>query len=117
MLSRSVTEPVHGPGGDHVKLFRVHRLHHGIEPRSLVPALGATNAGVLVDLDELPAGSLSNGLQLATLIVGRLFVSGDSEIDGYALHGDPLPKRRHYDIALYCNQLISVYIGDRKVGQ
>ena len=38
------TEPIHRPGSDHIELFRVDRLHHGVQPRSLVPALRATNA-------------------------------------------------------------------------
>jgi hypothetical protein len=37
------------PGRDHVELFRVYRLEHGVEPRALVPALGATDAGILVN--------------------------------------------------------------------
>jgi hypothetical protein len=24
------TKPIHRPGRDHVELFRVHRLHHGV---------------------------------------------------------------------------------------
>jgi hypothetical protein len=30
------------------ELFRVHRLHHGVERRKLIPALGATDPGILV---------------------------------------------------------------------
>ena len=38
---------------DHVELFRVYRLEHGVEPRALIPALGATDAGILIDLDDV----------------------------------------------------------------
>jgi hypothetical protein len=34
------TEPIHRPCRDHVELFRVHRFHHGVEPRTLIAALG-----------------------------------------------------------------------------
>src|SRR6478672_1665121 len=98
------TEPIHRPRRDHVELFRVHRLHHGVEPWALVPALGAANASVLVDLDGLPAGSLSDGLQLATLIVSRLLISGDTEIDGDALHG-ALPFARKDTVARIYTQI------------
>jgi hypothetical protein len=37
------TQPVHRPGGDHVDSFGLDRPHHGIEPRSFVPALGSGN--------------------------------------------------------------------------
>jgi hypothetical protein len=32
----------------HIELFRVHRLHHGVKRRKLIPALGATDPGILV---------------------------------------------------------------------
>src|SRR5215211_5087657 len=107
-VGESSTDPVHRPRCDHVELFRVHRLHHGIESRALIPALRTADASILIDLDDLPAGSLSDRLQLATLIISRLLIGGNSEIDGDALHGDLLPKKQHYDIPLYCNHLIYV---------
>jgi hypothetical protein len=39
-------EAVNRPGGNHVELFGVDRLHHGVGPRPLVTALGATDAGI-----------------------------------------------------------------------
>jgi hypothetical protein len=49
------TEPIHRPRRDHVELLRIHRLHHGIKPWALIPALGAADARILVNLDDPPA--------------------------------------------------------------
>src|SRR5882672_1637087 len=61
----------------------------------------ATNASILEDLHDLPAGSLRYCLQLAALVVSRLLIGRDPEINGDALHGDLLPKNEHHDIGLY----------------
>ena len=69
-VGKRSTEPIHGPGGHHIELSRVYCLHHGVKPRALIPALRATYAGVLENLDYLPAGSLCHRLKLTALIVG-----------------------------------------------
>jgi hypothetical protein len=66
-------QPINRPGRDHIELAGVDGLQHGVEPWALVPALGATNAGVLVDLGDLPTGSSSDRLQFTALVVGVLF--------------------------------------------
>ncbi len=43
------------PGREHVELFSVYRLEHGVEPRALIPALCATDAGILVNPHYVPA--------------------------------------------------------------
>src|SRR5882762_5334052 len=95
MLSRSVSDrPSRSrPRRDHVELFRVHRLHHGVKPGALIPALSAADASILEDLDNLPTGSLCHRLQLAALIVGVLLRGADPEVNCNALHGDlPCPE-------------------------
>jgi len=42
--SSAIGLAVDRPGRDHVELFSVCRLEHGVEPRALIPALCATNA-------------------------------------------------------------------------
>src|SRR5258705_12038343 len=87
------TEPIHCPRRDYVELFRFHRLHHGVKPGALIPALSAADASILVDLDNLPPGSLFHRLQLAALIVGVLLRGADPQVDCDALHGDlPCPE-------------------------
>jgi hypothetical protein len=66
-------QPINRPGRDHIELAGVDGLQHGVEPRAHVPALGAADAGVLVDLCDLPTGSSSDRLQFTTLVVGVLF--------------------------------------------
>ena len=42
-------KPIDGPRGDHVELSPVNRLHHGVKARPLIAALGATDAGILIN--------------------------------------------------------------------
>ena len=81
------TQPINRPCRDHVEFLGVHRLHHRIEPRTLVPALGTGYPGILKDLDDLPAGSCGDSLQFTTLVAGLLFRGANPEIDGNALRG------------------------------
>jgi hypothetical protein len=67
MPSRSVSDRP-SRSTDHVELFRVHRFHHGVKPRALIPALGATDARVLVNFDDLPARAISYRFQFSALI-------------------------------------------------
>jgi hypothetical protein len=85
-VGKRSTEPVHRPSGDHIELLRVHCLHHRIKPRTLVPALRAANAGVLVNLDDLPAGARGDRFKFTALIAGFLFRGGHTEIDRDLLH-------------------------------
>ena len=48
-IGERAAESIHRPCRDHVELFRVHRLHHGVKRRRLIPALGAADPGILVD--------------------------------------------------------------------
>jgi hypothetical protein len=53
-------------------------------------ALGARNAGVLVDLDDMPAGAGSDSLELTALVVGGLPRRADSQTDTSGQRGAEL---------------------------
>ena len=80
-------QPIDGPRRDHVELFAVDGLQQRIEAGPLVAALGAADAGILIDLDDLPARSGRDRFQLAALVAGLLFRGADPQIDSYALDG------------------------------
>jgi hypothetical protein len=54
---------------------------HRVECRALVPALGAADAVVLVDLDDLAAHALGNLAQFALLVGRRLLDSANPQIE------------------------------------
>ena len=51
----------------------------------MIPALGAADAGVLVDFPDFPARPIRHRTQFAQLVVGVLFGRADPKIDGDAL--------------------------------
>lgn len=61
-------------------------LHKSIEARTLVPALGATDAGISEDLDDGPARSFGNFLEDAELVFSRLRILADAEVKTCSLH-------------------------------
>jgi hypothetical protein len=62
--------------------FFIHRQGSSWGP--LVSTLGARDALVFVDGDDLPATMPGDGLQLAPLVLGGLLSSGDTEVEGGA---------------------------------
>jgi hypothetical protein len=48
------TKPIHRTGSDHIEFPGVHRLHHRFQTGTLVPTLGTTDAGILVNFTNLP---------------------------------------------------------------
>src|SRR5258707_9356204 len=56
------------------------------KPRALFPALRAAYAGILENLDDLPAGSPCHRLKLPTLIISVLFGGADSYVNRDTLH-------------------------------
>jgi hypothetical protein len=68
-LLQAASDAVYRPGGDHVELAVCGVLAEPVECRALISALGAANAVVRVDLDDVPATLLRNALKLDTLIV------------------------------------------------
>jgi hypothetical protein len=93
MPSRSVSDRP-SRSTDHVELFRVHRFHHGVKPRALIPALCATDARVLVNFDDLPPRAISYRFQFSALIFGVLLRRADTNVECNALHDD-LPAEDH----------------------
>jgi hypothetical protein len=59
-ILQAAAEAIDGPCCDHVDLARRGVVEQSIEARTLVAAVGARDAGVLVDADDLPARALSN---------------------------------------------------------
>ena len=80
MPSRSVNDRP-SRSTDHVELFRVHRFHHGVQPGSLLPALGAADPSILVNFHDLPAGAISYRFQFPALIFGVLFGRADANVE------------------------------------
>jgi hypothetical protein len=60
-----------------------------VERWALFPALGAANAVIFVDMDNLAAHPLGNPAQFALLIGGRLVERRNPEIEDGAFHGIP----------------------------
>jgi hypothetical protein len=69
-ILHAAAETVDGPGRNHVDPPRRGILEHAIKSRPLVAAFGAADAGVFVDVDDLPAGARRDRLQLAPLVLG-----------------------------------------------
>jgi hypothetical protein len=84
-------EPVYGPSGDHIDLFGVDGLQQRFQSWTLVPALGTTDASVLIDFPDFPLGPIAHRAQLAQLIFGVLLGRADSQIDADALFHGGLP--------------------------
>jgi hypothetical protein len=74
-------EPIDGPRCNHVDLARRGVLKQAIKCRPLIAPLSAADAGILIDLDDLPAAAGCHGLELLALVEGRLAARADPEID------------------------------------
>jgi len=57
-----------------------------IEGRALIPPLGAADAVILVDLDDLAAHAGGNVAKFAFLIRGRLIDGRDAKVQGSFAH-------------------------------
>jgi hypothetical protein len=71
---------------DHIEPALGHCLQHLVEGGSLIAPLGPGDAGVLVDLEDAPAGTLDHGPEFQALVLGRLIVGADPEIQGRSLN-------------------------------
>src|SRR5260370_31472032 len=90
-MLKAAAEPVDRPDRDHVDLARRRVPHQPIKAGTLVAALRATDAGVLVELDHLPARPRGDRFQLTALVLGGLPRCADSKINADALH-DAAPR-------------------------
>ena len=81
----AAAEPIDAPGHDHVELPFGRIATERIESRAPVPAPGAADAVILVDLDDLashPAGDLT---ELALLVGRGLVLRRDAEVENSPL--------------------------------
>jgi hypothetical protein len=67
-IGQGASQAIDRPTGYHVELLGVDGLEEGVEARPLIPAFGSRYAGVLIDLDDLPAGTLGNDAKLTALV-------------------------------------------------
>src|SRR5215475_6873634 len=89
---QAAAEPINRPRHHYVELALGGIAAHGIEARSLVSALGAADAVVLVDLHDVEAGSSGNLPQLTLLVGRRLVDCRDPQVENGALHGKNSPQ-------------------------
>jgi hypothetical protein len=89
-ILQAAAEPVDRPRHDHVELALCCIPAESIEPRALVPALGAADTMILVDLADVPAHAAGDFGQLALLVGGRLLDGGNPKIQNGTLHWKPL---------------------------
>src|SRR5436189_5922572 len=88
---QAAPESINRPGHDHVKLALGGVSAQRIDARPLVAPLGAADAVVLVDLDDLAAHAARDVAQLALLIGSRLIDGADAKVQNGAFHG-PSPS-------------------------
>ena len=87
---KASAEPIDRPSHHHIKLPAGGSLAERVELRPLVLALGARDAVVLVEVNDLPTGPLGKLAEL-TLLIGRGLVKGrNPEIEDSSLHDVPL---------------------------
>ena len=79
-------QPIDAPGHDHVELPLGRIATERIERRAPVPAPGAADAVILVDLDDLTAHAARDLAQLALLIGRGLFDGADTKVDNRSAH-------------------------------
>jgi hypothetical protein len=100
-MLQAAAQPIDRPCRDHVYLAGSGVSDQPIEAGTLLSALGAGDAGVLVNTDDLPAGTGGNSLKLSPLVCGGLSVSADPDIDADALCRDRLLVLEASYISLY----------------
>ena len=83
---QAAAEPIHRPCHHHVELPLGSVPAQRVEGWALFPALGAADAVVLVDVDDLAAHAAGDLAQLALLVGGRLVDGRDPKIENSAFH-------------------------------
>ena len=86
---KAAAQPIDAPGHDHVELPFGRIATERIERRPPVPAPGAADAVILVDLDDLAAHAAGDLAQLALLVGRRLIDGAHAEIENSSLHRNP----------------------------
>ena len=80
-IDQRPSQAIDRPGHDDVELAPAGVLEHRVEPRALVSALGAADAGIRVDMDHGPSPPLGDLAELADLVVDGLLVGGDAHVE------------------------------------
>ena len=73
-----------------------------IEARALIAALGAADAVVLVDLDDIAAHAAGDLAQLALLIGRGLIDGGDAKVKNSTFHAQAPARHCEDAIILFC---------------
>jgi len=77
---------IDGPDHDHIEAVPLRLLQHLVEPWSFVPALGSAYSGVAKSLDNLSPPAHSDVGEPRNLILHRLPVRADADVQGCAFH-------------------------------
>jgi hypothetical protein len=77
---------IDSPHHDHIEATPPRVLQHLIETGALVPALGSAYSSVAESLDNLPPSAHGNLGEPRNLILYRLPVCADADVQGGALH-------------------------------
>jgi hypothetical protein len=84
---QAAAKPIDRPGHDHVELPPGGIAAQRIERGPSIPALGAADPVVLVDLDHLAAHAGGDLAQLALLIGRGLVDGGNAQVENSTAHG------------------------------
>src|SRR6516164_2971282 len=87
---KAAAKPINRPGHDHIELALIGVPDESIERRPLVPALGARNTMILVNVNDLTAHPISHLAKFALLISRRLIRGRNPEIKNSSFHRIPL---------------------------
>lgn len=91
-IGERASQAVNRPCGHHVDLTTADSLEECVEAGPLITSLGAGHSLVFEDLDDVPAGPLSDVEQDAALVLRRLLVGRDSEINSATLHHEKIAR-------------------------
>src|SRR5262249_34949310 len=81
-VQERASDAINRPRHDDIELAPASILQHLVEAGTLVAALGAADASILIARNHLPAPPLRNGLQLAPLVLhGLILVGADPHVD------------------------------------
>ena len=101
-IDQRSSETVNGPCGHDLDLPLGDGLQETIISGSLVAALGAGDAFVGEDVDDLPAGFLGDILQDEKLVLDRLLIGADPDVEGGFLGQPNSPAAAMSLIFLIC---------------
>src|SRR5262249_61961072 len=86
-IFQGAPEPIDRPGHDDIDFPARSGLMQRVECGPLIPPFAAADPVILINLVDLPAGTLGDLPQLALLIGRGLVDCGNPEVESGALHG------------------------------